>query len=64
MLGLLPALSGSNCFHGLNCTFASALHGALETILKDLDLGMTWQATSRVVQVRSAQFGVEDVQTL
>eukprot|EP00971_Amphidinium_carterae_P070996 1403781-Amphidinium_carterae.1 len=40
------------------------LHGALETILKDLDLGMTWQATSRDVQVRSAQFGEEDVQTL
>eukprot|EP00971_Amphidinium_carterae_P044768 880683-Amphidinium_carterae.1 len=40
------------------------LHGSLELVLKDLDLGLSWQATSRDVQVRSAQFGVSDVQTL
>eukprot|EP00971_Amphidinium_carterae_P053896 1061292-Amphidinium_carterae.1 len=40
------------------------LHGSLELVLKDLDLGLIWQATSRDVQVRSAQFGVSDVQTL
>eukprot|EP00971_Amphidinium_carterae_P055098 1085718-Amphidinium_carterae.1 len=40
------------------------LHGSLELVLKDLDLGLLWQSTSRDVQVRSAQFGVSDVQTL
>eukprot|EP00971_Amphidinium_carterae_P285293 5663700-Amphidinium_carterae.1 len=33
-------------------------------VLKDLDLALIWQNTSRDVQVRSAQFGVSDVQTL
>eukprot|EP00971_Amphidinium_carterae_P248969 4942134-Amphidinium_carterae.1 len=40
------------------------LHGALELVLKDLDLALIWQNTSRDVQVRSAAFSVSDVQTL
>eukprot|EP00971_Amphidinium_carterae_P283940 5637473-Amphidinium_carterae.1 len=40
------------------------LHTALDPVLKDLDVALTWQDTSREVKVRSSQFCVEDVQTL
>eukprot|EP00971_Amphidinium_carterae_P097260 1924693-Amphidinium_carterae.1 len=36
------------------------LHAALNPVLKDLDVALTWQATSREVEVRSPHFGVED----